>query len=835
MEQHTEIGTASNASVFSDLDECIKRNFGFPTKIRVRSGEAIDGIQVFYKDGNNQELEFPMHGNPKGGTAEEFTLQKNEYITAIEGVSASYWNDNFIISLTFYISNGNVIHFGMDENTAKKRGKLERIECAGGSAVLCFYGSTKKVIDATIPENQRPELLKSIGIYSQKISSEESTMAGLEEKIDKLKTLFPGLEDAIETYESSNDISKLFDDVYDTVAGDSGRKTLSAEEKKNPVVSITMAVYDKLINATDDDIGKEVDKLFNSLGNTISILSTKGDKTIIQNEIAKSGVLAAGKSCEYLGNALVMLNPVPMEGEGLATAIKGVLAKLGIKGSIVVLTIVTAIAITVAVVKDKNSGCKLIVINELDEDIIVEEDYCQRGMVSIRPKIIPRIISNNYNNLSVNVGIFLTKKENGSIYGSEYGVKFRTNSGLKFAYGVECPSIVDNNCACGFDMSAKQIARMSDDRGMGDMNVVKGNYEVIIRRKARWGSTAYFIARIRKLPERVAQTSRENWMNKLSDELYLGQINMPGSHDAAAIRTGIGHSAWSCHDRTITEQLKNGIRVMDVRIAVIENGKNGSFVFNTCHGAIGSSLSLNMFQSLRSLLDEVEGFLKSHPREAVVLLLKIDDWKTSRRDQACEELQRMFQSSVYIKSADMPKLREARGRVFLINRINESLKLGAPLSIEKCQVGESGKIAHKRNFMVYVEDLYSTSPSNKFKVVKETIHWKPTDANLYKTGVKLNYASAVHGPAFGVYILKEIIQYLGEFLANDIGNPNRNRPVWLGWFMMDYEEDSLKTDRYGYIDMTSLIIDSNMRNRQSIAYPSFPDKYTADEVLKPLP
>lgn len=94
--------------------------------------------------------------------------------------------------------------------------------------------------------------------------------------------------------------------------------------------------------------------------------------------------------------------------------------------------------------------------------------------------------------------------------------------------------------------------------------------------------------------------------------------------------------------------------------------------------------------------------------------------------------------------------------------------------------------------------------------------------------------STVHEPGFGVYILKHLVRYLGEFLANDIGDLNRNRPTWIGWFMMDYEEDTLKTDRYGYLDMTSLIIDSNMRNEKGHAYPSFPDKYAADEVLKPL-
>lgn len=823
MKQCSEIGNTKNGTPFSDYSERLKQKSMFPTKIRIRAGEAIDGIQVFYQEENRQEIAMPVHGNPKGGSAHDIILESDDFITAVETITAPYWNGNFIISLTLFTAKGKQYHFGMDAQAANRRGKAERLECEAGSAVLCFYGSTGKAHDAHIEENQRPAFLQSLGFYSEE---KQPAKISPDECIQHLDSVFPGIKAAVKSYESSRDINELYDDLYAAITDKSHPVVLSKDDQENAVFSADMELYDRLINAKGDEIGKELNRL---LGKINQALVQGTDKASIQRDIAELGVWAAGYGSEYLYKNLPLLEPaqlrpVPYEELPVESLPPEVLAVITI-GLIVIGTIIT--------IQQKNAKCQFIVINELDENITVAEDYCQKGRVTLKPSRIPGIIKNSANNLLVNFGMFFTEKNNGSLYGTEYGVKFKTDSGIQFAFAVECPSISDNNCACGFDVSAKKIAEQSDKRCLGDMSAVKGDYEAIIRRKARWGSTAYFIALIRKSPEHTTQVPRENWMDQLSDDLYLGQINLPGSHDAAAIRTGIGHSAWACHDRTVTNQLKNGIRVMDVRIAVAKDKQTGAYTFTTCHGAIGSSFDLNLFQSLQSFLDEVELFLKAHRREAVILMIKIDDWETEKREQAYAELAKLFSSSLYIKSADMPKLKDARGKVFLINRINDNLNLGAPLTIENCQVGES-KAAANRNFPIYVEDLYKASPSKKYQVVKETIHWQPSNPGSYVKGIKLNYASAIHGPTFGVYILKHLMAYLGTFLANDSGNAKRNRPVWIGWLMMDYEEDTLQTDRYGKLDMTALIIDSNMRNKNGSAYPSFPDKYQAGEVLKPL-
>lgn len=133
---------------------------------------------------------------------------------------------------------------------------------------------------------------------------------------------------------------------------------------------------------------------------------------------------------------------------------------------------------------------------------------------------------------------------------------------------------------------------------------------------------------------------RADWMARVKDEtLSLGALDLPGSHDAAAINRNLtpGDGAgsvnahpWDCQNLGIREQLDQGVRVLDIRIQLTahlksEAGPVDRVEIHTCHGAFGSSLGLNRYQSLESVFQEIAGFLADHRREAVVVILKIDD------------------------------------------------------------------------------------------------------------------------------------------------------------------------------------------------------------------
>jgi hypothetical protein len=114
-----------------------------------------------------------------------------------------------------------------------------------------------------------------------------------------------------------------------------------------------------------------------------------------------------------------------------------------------------------------------------------------------------------------------------------------------------------------------------------------------------------------------------NWMSGIADDKNISDINLPGTHDSAAINPSIT-TVYSCQTLPITQQLESGVRVLDVRIKIKGTYDNLSFV--TCHGSFGGRINMNEYQSLPSLLDECKSFLQSHNTETILMSVKIDDW-----------------------------------------------------------------------------------------------------------------------------------------------------------------------------------------------------------------
>ena len=64
-----------------------------------------------------------------------------------------------------------------------------------------------------------------------------------------------------------------------------------------------------------------------------------------------------------------------------------------------------------------------------------------------------------------------------------------------------------------------------------------------------------------KLPDPLPSTS--NWMTPLDDDIYISQLSIPGTHDAATKNCSLTQGR--CQDLTIAEQLDMGIRFFDLR------------------------------------------------------------------------------------------------------------------------------------------------------------------------------------------------------------------------------------------------------------------------------
>lgn len=303
----------------------------------------------------------------------------------------------------------------------------------------------------------------------------------------------------------------------------------------------------------------------------------------------------------------------------------------------------------------------------------------------------------------------------------------------------------------------------------------------------------------------ITPTSNADWLRSLSDDLPLSEINIPGSHDAAAINTSI-RTPYACHNHTILEQLRYGIRMLDVRLQV--SRVRGSYNFMTCHGNLGSSAGINTYQSFRSLLGECQVFLRDHESETVLMSLKIDDWSdTDDKVAALKALKKLLYYFPVSANKKMLKLADARGKIVLFNRINHDLALGAPISWHDNTDGSFASHDLSRDYAVYVQDRYQGLPTIGANGVKWGLVNKAFSKK--KRGeVVWNFASATWYGVFGVYIMDALLADFGSKKAPE-------RLSTFGWTLFDYPFNYYKTDAYGPMNAVQLIIDSNNTPRYS--------------------
>ena len=99
-------------------------------------------------------------------------------------------------------------------------------------------------------------------------------------------------------------------------------------------------------------------------------------------------------------------------------------------------------------------------------------------------------------------------------------------------------------------------------------------------------------------------------------------MTLPGTHDSAAsVSKYLGGSRCLkgfvlCQDKSITEQLNQGIRTLDLRISGMEDKESGEVSYWTGHSF--------RLQNLSNIVEEIKAFLSQHPTEFIFLLVKAD-------------------------------------------------------------------------------------------------------------------------------------------------------------------------------------------------------------------
>ena len=307
------------------------------------------------------------------------------------------------------------------------------------------------------------------------------------------------------------------------------------------------------------------------------------------------------------------------------------------------------------------------------------------------------------------------------------------------------------------------------------------------------------------------------WMKGITDMTPLAGISIPGTHNSAAINR-VFTTFWSCQDHSIKDQLLGGIRLLDIRIRVVGTRPED---LRTCHG----KGFMGEYEKLYKVFDAVKEFLEEYNTECVVMTLKVDDWANYKQKKAdgkrlILELLNRYEAFLY-KSARCPLMKEARGKIYLINRIDDTLDFGAPIGVPDNTKGEYLPATTNRQFRVYVQDNYdfNNGPDkarrDKFAVVRYAMYLRHTEFEknpLTREDVYLCYCNGFRR-GFGVYVMGNIINYYGSKLPLD------GRPLIAPWMFFDYPFMTYKTDNYRLMNVIDCIIDLNYIGWGGLRYP----------------
>lgn len=184
--------------------------------------------------------------------------------------------------------------------------------------------------------------------------------------------------------------------------------------------------------------------------------------------------------------------------------------------------------------------------------------------------------------------------------------------------------------------------------------------------------------------------SLSDWMARVSDDVRLVDLNIPGTHDAATWNYTASTqaslfpitgplppaAAFQCQTRSLFEMLADGIRFFDLRIGFLPD-----------HDRLGFFHASALLSTQASLEDVLQGFykwLRDHPTETVLMSIKVDNAtfdvppskKQASSDKLQEKIYRLLVESEdgrkywVQRDSELGTVGESRGKLIFIQRID---------------------------------------------------------------------------------------------------------------------------------------------------------------------
>ena len=245
-----------------------------------------------------------------------------------------------------------------------------------------------------------------------------------------------------------------------------------------------------------------------------------------------------------------------------------------------------------------------------------------------------------------------------------------------------------------------------------------------------------------------------NWITPLDGNIYVSQMSIPGSHDAATgedMATAIGDAFAQTQEKTLQVQWDLGIRCFDLRPAIY-TGNNTPELW-LYHGATRVSISW------ATAMNTIKSNLASHPGEFAIVLFRHEDESSSNKNTDSDDFNNYMTNWVNANKDLIVDWRpditidECRGKIILISRFGGSWEYGCFTGWSHDQAGTTTTVRNYNSTVtgtMYVQDYYSFSSSAtkynaivKYLDIAQRFHIDDFQKNCWMLNHVSGYASTI--------------------------------------------------------------------------------------------
>ncbi len=280
---------------------------------------------------------------------------------------------------------------------------------------------------------------------------------------------------------------------------------------------------------------------------------------------------------------------------------------------------------------------------------------------------------------------------------------------------------------------------------------------------AVWGfSSLYSFAQIssdypfKQMEDTSLIEENSNWMKKVSDNKVLSELALPGTHDSATQYVHLPYLA-QCQALSIEQQLQAGYRYLDIRLKADPETKTMTFH----HGPMACQTSYGPFAPSLDLNDGLEAcykFLKEHPSETIVFVVKQEDSKLASSDfqDILSQYVKQRPDAWYVNTK-IPTLGEARGKIVLMQRykLDKHYKIQGPTLLWEDQRQTKPDDSKPSFVRVTIPDSQNMAVQDAFQYSVEDKWQAFEDSSKYMSSsvdprvVKINFLSTKGPTPFG--------------------------------------------------------------------------------------